>query len=157
MTSVKASSFVGVSTAIAYTSPFLGGILADGLFGDYMNILVGVILLYLPGLILIALCSYPYLLGTSFNMNALNAGMLVLWPLGAGFIKSVVNVFGAKQFHPKLQSDLIESYYVSFYIVINIGAFLGGIIIPLLAQYDVAAAYTIPAVGEINSLLCLFH
>ena len=29
-------------------------------------------------------------------------------------------VFGAKQFHPKLQSDMVESYYVSFYGVMSV-------------------------------------
>jgi len=144
MTSVDASSFVSGSVALGMTAPFIGGVLADGLFGDYFGIIFGTSCLYIPGLLIIALCSYPYLLGDSFDVNALRAGMLVLWPLGMGFIKSIVNVFGAKQYHPKLQSDLIESYYISFYIVINIGSLLGGLVIPIVAQYDVAAAYTIP-------------
>lgn len=59
-------------------------------------------------------------------------------------VKSVVNVFGAKQFHPILQASMIESYYVNFYICINIGALVGGIIIPVVAQYNVTVAYTIP-------------
>jgi len=147
MTSVQASSFVGESSALAYTAPFIGGIVADGLFGDYLNILLGTTLLYLPGLILIALCSYPYVLGQEFNTTALHVGMLVLWPLGAGFIKSVVNVLGAKQYHPVLQREMVESYYISFYMVINIGALLGGIILPVVAEHNVAAAYTIPAVA----------
>jgi len=36
-------------------------------------------------------------------------------------------VFGAKQFHPLLQSSLIEAYYVNFYMCINIGALFGGV------------------------------
>lgn len=153
LTSVQASSFVGASSALAYTAPFIGGIFADGLFGDYVNILLGTSLLYLPGLILIALCSYPYVLGNEFNMAALQAGMLVLWPLGAGFIKSVVNVLGAKQFHPVLQSEMVESYYISFYMVINIGALLGGIILPVVAGKSIAAAYTIPSVALFVGLI----
>jgi len=147
LTSVQASSFVGASSALAYTAPFIGGIMADGLFGDYLNIILGTSFLYLPGLILIALCSYPYLLGNEFNTAALRAGMLVLWPLGAGFIKSVVNVYGAKQFHPVLQREMIESYYISFYMVINVGALLGGTILPVVAVNSIAAAYTIPSVA----------
>lgn len=153
LTSIQASSFVGASSALAYTAPFIGGIMADGLFGDYVNILLGASLLYLPGLILIALCSYPYVLGDEFNMAALRAGMLVLWPLGAGFIKSVVNVLGAKQYHPVLQSEMVESYYISFYMVINIGALLGGIILPVVAGKSVSAAYTIPSVALFVGLI----
>ena len=55
-------------------------------------------------------------------------------------------VFGAKQFHPLLQSSLIESYYVKFYMCINIGALIGGIVVPLVAQVNVTLAYTYPVV-----------
>lgn len=57
-----------------------------------------------------------------------------------------MNVFGAKQFHPILQASLIESYYVNFYMCINIGALAGGVIVPQVAQYNVTTAYLIPVV-----------
>ncbi len=53
-------------------------------------------------------------------------------------------VFGAKQYHPVLQSSLIQSYYVSFYTVINIGAVAGIGLIPILAQYNITIAYMVP-------------
>merc|ERR1711957_767946 len=58
--------------------------------------------------------------------------------------KACVNVFGAKQFHPVLQSSLIESYYINFYMCINIGALTGGIVVPIVAQWNVTVAYFIP-------------
>merc|ERR1719232_1147843 len=102
LTSVEASSFTSASTAIAYSAPFLGGILADGLLGDYWEIVLGTCLLYIPGLLLIALTTIPYLFGPTFPTGVLTAGLVGLMPLGAGTIKAVVNVFGAKQFHPLL-------------------------------------------------------
>ena len=42
LTSMDAASLVSLSTAVAYTVPFLGGILADKYFGDYKTILFGV-------------------------------------------------------------------------------------------------------------------
>jgi POT family proton-dependent oligopeptide transporter len=73
--------------------------------------------------------------------------------MGTGIVKSIVNVFGAKQFHPLLQSSLIESYYVKFYMCINIGALAGIGIIPIVAQYNITAAYfwplTLLAIGVI--------
>lgn len=144
MTATGAVTFVSTTQGIAYSLPFLGGILADGFLGDYWGILLGTSLFYIPGLLLIALTSYPYLLGPTFDHNTLVAGMLVLYPLGAGFIKSVVNVFGAKQYHPTLQQPMIEQYYINFYMIINIGALMGGLLIPILAQFNVAIAYTIP-------------
>jgi len=97
MTVVQASSFVSAASALTFSSPIIGGLLADSFLGDYWTILLGTILLYIPGLLLIALVAYPGLLGSTYNYDALVAGTLVLWPLGAGALKSIVNVMGAKQ------------------------------------------------------------
>ena len=122
MPSIIASSYVSISTAVAYTTPFLGALLADNLLGEYMTILLGSLVCYIPGLLLIAFTTIPQFLGQVFNSSAIRWGLLVLWPMGTGTVKACVNVFGAKQFHPILQSSLIESYYVNFYMCINIGA-----------------------------------
>jgi len=154
MSAVEASSYVSISVAVAYTSPFLGAFLADSMFGDYYSLLVGSLALYLPGLSLIALTTIPGLLGTEFNGKALAFGLIFLWPMGTGIVKSIVNVFGAKQFHPLLQSSLIESYYVSFYMCINIGALVGGVMVPFLAQVNVTEAYFLPVVMLGSAVLC---
>jgi len=143
--SITASSYVSISTAVAYTTPFLGALLADNLLGEYMTILLGSLLCYIPGLLLIAFTTIPYFLASSsFNLRIIQLGLLVLWPIGTGTVKACVNVFGAKQFHPILQSSLIESYYVNFYMCINIGALTGGIVVPIVAQWNVTVAYFIP-------------
>jgi dipeptide/tripeptide permease len=155
MASVEASSYVSVTTAIAYTAPFCGAMLADKVLGDYTSVLFGCLFLYLPGLVLIALTTVPGLLGEEFNNFALKLGLLFFWPVGTGIVKSIVNVFGAKQFHPLLQSSLIETYYVNFYMCINIGALVGGILVPVLAQSNVTLAYSIP-VGMLAMGVFLF-
>ena len=144
LSAITASTYVSVGIAIAYTSPFLGAFLADSFLGEYWTIIVGSLCFYLPGLVLIAMCTVPHLLGETFNKTALRIGLLGLWPMGTGIVKAVVNVFGAKQFHPLIQSALIESYYVNFYMCINIGALAGGMIVPILCQHDVTVAYFIP-------------
>lgn len=85
-TSVDAASLVSVSTAVAYTTPFLGAIMADSA-GDYKSILFGCVGLYLPGLVLVALTTVPGLLGQEFNVPVLLLALLVLWPSGTGLIK----------------------------------------------------------------------
>ena len=154
MSAVEASSYVSVSVMVAYTTPFLGAFLADSLLGDYYSLLVGAICFYLPGLTLIALTTIPGLLGTEFNTKALAGGLIFLWPVGTGIVKSIVNVFGAKQFHPLLQSSLIESYYVSFYMCINVGALVGGIMVPFLAQIQITVAYFLPVGMLWLAVLC---
>jgi POT family proton-dependent oligopeptide transporter len=59
----------------------------------------------------------------------------------------VVNVFGAKQYHPLLQTKMISQYYVNFYMSINIGSLLGIPVMSVVAEHNTAAAYTIPAVS----------
>ena len=99
---------------MAYSTPLLGAILSDTLLGDYRSILVGCLCFYIPGLLLIDLTTVPYLLGEEFNTDAFVFALLVLWPIGTGTLKSVINVFGARQHHPILQSSLIESFYVRY-------------------------------------------
>lgn len=143
-TSVQAASYVSLSTMVAYTTPFIGALLSDTYLGDYNSIVFGALFLYLPGLLLVALTSVPHLLGEEFNTTVYSIAVLFLWPMGTGIVKSVVNVFGAKQLHPLLQSSFIESYYVNFYTSINIGALAGIIVLPILAQTHVTAAYLLP-------------
>jgi len=147
MTSIQASSYVSVSTAVAYTTPFLGAMLADNLLGEYVTIILGCCACYIPGLVLIALTTIPHFMNrVEFNTKAIQWGLLILWPIGTGTVKACVNVFGAKQFHPILQSSLIERYYVNFYMCINIGALTGGVVVPIVAQWDVTWAYCIPVI-----------
>lgn len=154
MSAVDSSSFVSLSVLVAYTTPFVGALVSDSLLGDYNTILFGTVCFYLPGLIVIVATTVPGLLGETFNTKALTLGLIALWPVGTGIVKSVVNVFGAKQFHPLLQASLIESYYVNFYMCVNVGALVGGIVVPIVAQHNLTAAYCIPTMMLTIGLLC---
>ena len=144
MTTVQASQFVSSSVAITYSMPFLGALIADTFIGNYATILLFSVASYMPGLLLIALTAVPYLLGETFNMSALTAALLVLYPMGAGAIKACVNVMGAQQYHPVLQKKMIEAYYVNFYLAINVGALVGGMVIPVVVKSNTFAGYMIP-------------
>jgi len=145
LSSATAASWVQISTAIAYSVPFLGAIISDGLLGNYATILVFTICTYIPGLALIAL-SAASTLWSDFPTTMLGVGVLGLYPVGAGGIKACVNVMGAQQYHPVLQKGQISRYFVQFYMWINIGALIGGIVVPILCQIDVFAAYLVPVV-----------
>jgi len=156
MTSMEAASLIALSTAVAYSVPFFGGMLADGYLGDYKTILVGVFCFYLPGIFLVASSTTPnWWLGTKyFNVEAYKLALLCLWPIGTGTVKAVVNIFGARQYHPLLQRSMVESFYVQFYMVINAGAVVGCIVIPVVARSSITAAYTIPFVLLLVAVLC---
>jgi proton-dependent oligopeptide transporter, POT family len=144
-TSVAATSYVSGVASVASLVPFVGGIVADGYLGDYWTLLVGAGIFYLPGLVVLGLTTIPYLLGSTFNHAALTTAMLGMCPIGAGIVKTVTSVYGAKQFHPVLQTSMIESYYVYYFLALNVGALGGGIVVPLLAQWDDTAAFLFPA------------
>ena len=74
-------------------------------------------------------------------------------PIGTGTVKAVVNVFGARQYHPVLQRSMVESFYVQFYMVINVGAVAGCIVIPIVARSSITLAYTIPFMLLLVALL----
>jgi hypothetical protein len=95
----KATTYTNISIGVKYVAPIFGGIIADGFLGDYYTIICAG-LLYIPGLLLISLSTFPALLGATFNITALGAGLFVLQPLGYGINKAVMNVFTAKQFYP---------------------------------------------------------
>lgn len=86
-TSVKAASFVSVSTMVAYSTPFVGAILADSLLGDYKSILLGLLVFYIPGVLIIMLTTVPFLLGDEFSDKLLTLAVLCLWPMGTGIVK----------------------------------------------------------------------
>lgn len=46
-----------------------------------------------------------------------------------------------------------ESYYVNFYVAINIGALVGGITVPLLAEVSMEAAYLVPVCALVLGMM----
>uniref|UniRef100_A0A7S2WJF0 Uncharacterized protein n=1 Tax=Mucochytrium quahogii TaxID=96639 RepID=A0A7S2WJF0_9STRA len=158
MSSTEASSVIFESGAIAYAAPFIGAILADGFFGNYWTIILGCCILYIPGLAIIAATAYPFGISDTFPTSLTYAGFMFLYPIGAGVLKSCVNVLGAQQFHPIYQAKAIERFYVFFYVFINIGALLGGLIVPSLCQFNnmyVFYGYLLP-VSLLSLALILF-
>lgn len=153
--SVTASSWTLTATAIAYSVPFLGAIISDGFIGNYYTIIFFTSCVYIPGLLLIALCSKESIWSNGvYPQKVLAAALLGLYAAGAGGIKACVNVMGAQQYHPLLQKSLISDYYVNFYMFINIGAIVGGIVIPLVVQKNAFGAYLIPVCCLAVGLIC---
>lgn len=147
MSTAEVNSIVSTATAITYTVPFAGAIVADTLLGQYWTILGFSGVFYLPGLLMIALSAYPELFSETFPKSMLMIGLLGFWAVGAGAIKGCVNVFGGQQFHPILQRAQIDQFYVRFYMAINIGSLIGGMVVPVIAEKNQFAAYLVPLVA----------
>ena len=59
MSENNAAQFMAATNALAGTITLLGGILADGVFGDYWSIVLAVSVFYIPGFILTWLTTFP--------------------------------------------------------------------------------------------------
>ena len=76
MTPTEAGTITSFEFTIAFATPFLGGIVADGGLGNFWGIVLGTTLFYIPGLILQWLTTFPGALGSTFNTAAVKGAML---------------------------------------------------------------------------------
>jgi len=109
---------------LAYTLPFVGGLVADWFTGKYRLILM-LSLVYCMGHLFLALFDT--------NLNGFIGG-LVLVAIGAGGIKSCVSANVGDQFDASNQ-DLLSKVYGWFYFAINAGSMFSTILIPWTYKY----------------------
>ena len=136
----EASAYIGWFQGAIYLTPLLSAVLADTVLGVFSTILVfsG---FYMAGLVFLCLAAFQGV-GQPWMVHV---GLMGFIALGSGGIKSCVNVFGAQQFHPEHHKTQMTSFFTFFYACINIGALVGGIICPQMAEnVSFFAAYTIP-------------
>jgi POT family proton-dependent oligopeptide transporter len=153
LSAAPASTLTSVTQGLAWSSPLIGGVIADGFLGGFKTIIMAVACLYLPGLLILALTTFPGLLGSDFNYDALNAALLGLIPIGRGINKACMNAFGAKQFHPILQSAMLEQYFVFLYVSVSMGSLLGTTVISVIAQTNIEVAYVTPVFSLLTGLI----
>jgi len=121
---------------LAYTLPFVGGLVADWFTGKYRLILM-LSLVYCMGHLFLALFDT--------NLNGFIGG-LVLVAIGAGGIKSCVSANVGDQFDASNQ-DLLSKVYGWFYFAINAGSMFSTILIPWTYKYYGAKwAFGIPGI-----------
>lgn len=128
-----------------YFTPILGAILADTFLGKYRTIIL-LSLVYCAGHAVLAMADAPQLLGLHGGM--ISAAGLALIALGAGGIKPCVSAHVGDQFGPRNQL-LIEKVFNWFYWSINLGAFVGTLMTPVLLKddaYGPAWAFGLPGV-----------
>lgn len=96
---------------------------------------------FVPGTLLIFLSSWPNLLGETFPFRVFKAGMLYLYPLGGGGIDTIVDIFAAKQFHPILQDDLVESFFIWSTVAAAGGQMIATLGFSMIANVSVPGAF----------------
>jgi len=169
-----------VTTAVAYSSPLLGALLADGVWGRYRTIW-NFGWMYAFGLCLLTVGAYSATrddvnnnidddsnqeASLGFERSISFLGLLLVCT-GTGGIKPCVSAFGADQIttthehheqdatlQQQQQDEQLRLYFASFYFCINIGALLSFAIIPIIKQYfGYAIAFFIPTIFMIFALL----
>ena len=131
----EATAYFHLFVSITYFTPFLGAILADGVWGKYRTIIT-LSLIYCLGHFCLALDS------TRLGL-LLGQGLIAL---GAGGIKPCVSAHLGDQFGLSNQHRL-STVFSWFYMALNSGAFIAMLWVPWLLQTQGAAtAFAVPGV-----------
>jgi len=139
----ESSSIYHTFVSFLYITPILGAIIADSFWGRFKTIW-RLSLVYLLGMILLTVSSIPTIffddISRTSHLILTYLGLFCIG-LGAGGIKPCVSPFGADQFH-KNAVTAKESYFRWFYMLINIGACVGGYLTPLLRdRFDMYSSH----------------
>ncbi|MEO8516171.1 MAG: peptide MFS transporter [Flavobacterium sp.] len=127
----KASLIYGGFLGLCYLTPMLGGFISDRFFGNRNCILLG-------GLMMAA---GQFLLFTSASVFGTNIGLAntLMWcalgiiVFGNGFFKpNISSMVGS--LYPKQEKSKLDTAFTIFYMGINLGAFLGQLICPIVGD-----------------------
>lgn len=130
----KANESTHFFVTLAYTLPFIGGLVADWFTGKY-RIILSISIVYCIGHLCLALFDK--------DLNGFIMG-LVLIAIGAGGIKSCVSANVGDQFD-KSNQVLLSKVYGWFYFSINAGSVISTILIPwVYAEWGAKWAFGIP-------------
>lgn len=129
------SIFYGGFLALCYLTPMLGGYISDRFLGNRNCIMIGGMLMGIGQLFL-------FFSASSFDGNlgmaktAMWAGLVIII-FGNGFFKpNISSMVGS--LYPKQEKSKLDSAFTIFYMGINLGAFLGQFLCPILGDVKVA-------------------
>ena len=127
----EASIIYGGFLGLCYLTPMLGGFISDRFFGNRNCILLGGLMMAIGQLLLFASAS---VFGTNLGLaNTLMWSALGIIIFGNGFFKpNISSMVGS--LYPKQEKTKLDTAFTIFYMGINIGAFLGQFICPILGD-----------------------
>ncbi len=126
-----ASLIYGGFLGLCYLTPMLGGFIADRFFGNRNCIMLGGLMMALGQLFLFASAS---VFGTNISLaTTLMWSALGIIIFGNGFFKpNISSMVGS--LYPKQEKSKLDTAFTIFYMGINLGAFLGQLICPILGD-----------------------
>lgn len=127
----EASIIYGGFLGLCYLTPMLGGFIADRFFGNRNCIMLGGLMMAVGQLLLFASAS---VFGTDLGLaNILMWTALGIIVFGNGFFKPNISAM-VGSLYPKQEKSKLDTAFTIFYMGINIGAFLGQLICPLVGD-----------------------
>lgn len=131
MKEADSSLIYGGFLGLCYLTPMLGGFISDRFFGNRNCIMLGGIMMAIGQMILFGSA-------TVFSSN-LDLAKTLLWValtiiiFGNGFFKpNISSMVGS--LYPKQEKSKLDTAFTIFYMGINLGAFLGQLICPILGD-----------------------
>lgn len=127
----EASIIYGGFLGLCYLTPMLGGFISDRFFGNRNCIMLGGLMMAIGQLMLFFSAS---VFGTNLSLaNTLMWSALGVIVFGNGFFKpNISSMVGS--LYPKQEKSKLDTAFTIFYMGINIGAFLGQFICPLIGD-----------------------
>lgn len=126
-----ASLIYGGFLGLCYLTPMLGGFIADRFFGNRNCILLGGLMMAIGQLLLFS--------SASVFSSDLSLANILMWSalgiiiFGNGFFKpNISSMVGS--LYPKQEKSKLDTAFTIFYMGINLGAFLGQLICPLIGD-----------------------
>jgi proton-dependent oligopeptide transporter, POT family len=136
MKEADASLIYGGFLGLCYLTPMLGGFVADRFFGNRNCIMLGGLMMAVGQFLL-------FISASVFSSN-LSLANTLLWTalaiviFGNGFFKpNISSMVGS--LYPKQEKSKLDTAFTIFYMGINLGAFLGQLICPLVGDVKDAA------------------
>jgi POT family proton-dependent oligopeptide transporter len=127
----EASIIYGGFLGLCYLTPMLGGFISDRFFGNRNCIMIGGVMMATGQLLLFFSAS---VFSTNLSLaNTLMWSALGIIVFGNGFFKpNISSMVGS--LYPKQEKSKLDTAFTIFYMGINIGAFLGQFICPLIGD-----------------------
>jgi proton-dependent oligopeptide transporter, POT family len=136
MKEADASLIYGGFLGLCYLTPMLGGFVSDRFFGNRNCIMLGGLMMALGQFLLFISAS---VFGGNLSLaNTLLWTALTIIIFGNGFFKpNISSMVGS--LYPKQEKTKLDTAFTIFYMGINLGAFLGQLICPLVGDVKDAA------------------
>ena len=131
MKEAEASIIYGGFLGLCYLTPMLGGFIADRFFGNRNCIMLGGLMMAVGQFLLFFSAS---VFGSNLSLaNTLLWSALGIIIFGNGFFKpNISSMVGS--LYPKQEKSKLDTAFTIFYMGINLGAFLGQLICPIVGD-----------------------